>query len=442
MKNYILYFLLAFNLCGFAQNPIVPAGVYIADPEAHVWQDGKLYIYGSRDESNDYWCSHSHHVLSTDNLIDWNLDENVFSSEGKNDQVSYNDKLLFAPDCVFKEGKYYLYYCSPKGTTKTKETGVAISDFPNGPFKNGKRIEGVNAIDPAVFIDDDGQGYLYWGQGNPKVAQLKSNLLEIDKSTIVKPLDSLGNKYFHEGSSIRKIGEKYYFVFADESRRGKPTCLGYAISDAPTGPFTYKGVIIDNYGSDPSVWNNHGSIEKFKGDWYVFYHRATHNSRKFRKACIEPIKINADGTIDEVEMTSQGASKPLKATGIIEAEWACGLSGNTHITANKELDIPIEQLSAIKNNDTAVYKYLDFNTDLKKIKIKTFNSSGGIVEVRIDKPNGKIIAEVNIDKQDENSFFQIDEAHITSTKGIHAVYFIFKGKPNSILFNIDWFTFY
>ncbi|WP_343329608.1 family 43 glycosylhydrolase [Polaribacter staleyi] len=442
MKKCIPFFFLIFSLYIAAQNPIVPAGVFIADPEAHVWDDGRLYIYGSKDESSDYWCSHNHHVLSTNNLTDWTMDENVFSSKGKNDQVAYNDKLLFAPDCAYNNGKYYMYYCSPKGSTKTKETGVAVSDFPNGPFKKGIRIQGVNEIDPAVLMDDDGQGYLYYGQGNPQVAKLKSNLLEIDQSTNQKLLDSLGNKYFHEGSSIRKIGKKYYFVFADESRKGRPTCLGYAISDSPMGPFTYKGVIIDNYGSDPKVWNNHGSIEKFNGQWYVFYHRSTHNTQRFRKVCVEPIQINRDGTINEVEMTSQGAGKPLKATKIIEAEWACGLTGNVYITSNKEADSAIEQLSEIKNNDTAVFKYIDFNKKLKKFKIKTFNALGGLIEVRIDRPKGKKIAEVNISKQEDKTSFQIDETNIEQTKGKHAVYLICKGESDKVLFDVDWFTFY
>ena len=124
--------------------------------------------------------------------------------------------------------------------------------------------------DPAVLIDDDGQGYYYWGQGVPKVAKLKSNLMEIDTRTIAKPLDEAGNKAFHEGSSIRPISDTYYLVFADVSRRKRSICLGYAISKSPMGPFEYKGIIIDKYGSDPAVWNNHGSIEKFNG-WGMFF---------------------------------------------------------------------------------------------------------------------------------------------------------------------------
>ncbi|QCX40365.1 hypothetical protein FF125_18635 [Aureibaculum algae] len=195
-----------------AQNPITAPGMYIADPEAHAWKDGKLYIYGSRDESDAYWCSYTHHVLSTSNLKNWQITKNAFASKGEFDQVDYHDKLLFAPDAAYNNGIYYLYYCSPG---KDFTEGVATSKNPNGPFQNGKQIKGAYQIDPAVLIDDDGKGYYYWGQGKPKVARLKANLIEIDSTTITEPMDEKGNTAFHEGSSIRKIGDLYYLVFAD-----------------------------------------------------------------------------------------------------------------------------------------------------------------------------------------------------------------------------------
>ena len=124
MKKNLFILFLAITLKSFAQNPIVPPGIYIADPSAHVWNDGKLYIYGSLDESTDYYCSYRHHVLSTTDLQNWNITKDVFSSRGENDQVPYNDALLFAPDCQFKNGTYYLYYCQP---------------HPNGGRRSGNR---------------------------------------------------------------------------------------------------------------------------------------------------------------------------------------------------------------------------------------------------------------------------------------------------------------
>ncbi|WP_139959692.1 glycoside hydrolase family protein [Flavicella sediminum] len=84
----------------FGQNPISPPGVDIADPTAHVWKDGKVYVYGSVDKTTDYYCSHTHHILSSDDMLNWNLHEDYFNSKGKEDKVPYNDKLLYAPDAV------------------------------------------------------------------------------------------------------------------------------------------------------------------------------------------------------------------------------------------------------------------------------------------------------------------------------------------------------
>lgn len=98
--------------CGtlYGQNPIVPPGVYLADPEGHQWKDGKLYLYVSRDESPDYYCSWSYDLLSTSDLKNWKITKNAFASKGPNDQVPYSDGELYASDAAYKNGKYYLYY--------------------------------------------------------------------------------------------------------------------------------------------------------------------------------------------------------------------------------------------------------------------------------------------------------------------------------------------
>ena len=436
-QRLFIFKLMVGSIAALAQNPITPPGVYMADPEARIWPDGKLYLYGSRDENREYWCSYSHDVLSTTDLRKWTLHENVFSSKGKNDEVSYQDELLFAPDCAYREGIYYLYYCSPH---KKFTEGVAVSKSPTGPFKAGKHIQGAYQIDPAVLIDEDGQGYYYWGQGTMKVAKLKPNLMEIDSTTIVKPLDSLGNLYFHEGSSIRKIGNVYYLVFADESRNKRPTCLGYSTSNNPMGPFTYQGVIIDNNGSDPAVWNNHGSIQEYKGQWYIFYHRSTNNSAKFRKVCVEPITIRQDGRIDEVEMTSQGAKGPIPADGRIEAEWACQLNGMLRIEPRNDQNESEAVLAKMDNGDEATYKYLDFGEGKSVIKVKVANAKEGKIEIRTDSLEGSLLGVIELPSTEKNAYAVL-ESEITKTSGVHALYLSFEGTEGSLL-ELDWFSFY
>lgn len=420
-----------------AQNPIVPAGVYIADPSAHVWKDGKIYIYGSNDESVDYYCSWTHHVLSSSDLLHWELTKDVFSSKGKNDQVPYNDELLFAPDVQYKDGTYYMYYCQPSGT---EAEGVATSKSPLGPFVNGKRMDtkGFSEIDPCVFVDDDGQAYYIWGQFSAKMARLKPNMTELDLSTFKDSLITEKEHFFHEGGYMVKRKGIYYFIYAHMGRSNTPSCLGYATSTSPMGPFKYGGVIIDNDNSDPSNWNNHGSIVEFKGQWYVFYHRATHNSNMMRKACIEPITFNDDGSINEVEMTTQGAGAPVIATTTIEAEQACLLFGNTRIQA---FEPGKEELGAIENNDKVAYKYINFEAGADSFVVRVApGKKGGSLEVALDQPWYPAIGKVNVPARTGEKEWITLSCKVNKTEGVHAVWLRFTGK-DSELFDIDWFKF-
>lgn len=149
---------------------------------------------------------------------------------------------------------------------------------------------------PNIFIDTDGQAYYFWGQFSAKGAKMNADMKTLNWSTMQKNILTQKDQYFHEGSYVVKRGSWYYYTFADVSRNGKPTCIGYAMSKSPMGLYEYKGVIIDNNGCDPSVWNNHGSLVEFKDKWYVLYHRATHSSVSMRKACIEPITFRENGT--------------------------------------------------------------------------------------------------------------------------------------------------
>lgn len=314
---------------------------YIPDGEAHVMPDGKVYVYGSWDKYNNKWCSEEYKVLCSEDLINWSESQVSFSIEdvpwkdeitlpeylktGKSyddlpPEIStfvpkaakiipfrifkkilkkvvegqFKDKKLFAPDCIYKDGKYYLFFCLSDGTE-----GVATSDSPIGPFTDAVKLD-ASGIDPAVFIDDDGQAYYYWGQFSSFGAKLNPNMRSIDKSTIVEGLCTEAEHHFHEGSSMRKRGDTYYYVFADISS-GKPTSLGYATSKSPLGPFTYQGVIVDNISLNHNSWNNHGSIENINGQWYVFFHVST-KGKYMRRACMMPIEFDEKGLIKKVEL--------------------------------------------------------------------------------------------------------------------------------------------
>ena len=405
-------------------NPISPMGVYIADPTARVWADGKLYVYGSRDESAKYYCSTNYHVMSTSDLKNWTLHPYSFR----------NDETLYAPDAWYKDGKYYLYYDIPNGTEF-----VATSDFPTGPFKDGVKIEGPQQIDPNIFIDDDGQAYYFWGQFSAKGAKMNPDLKTLDWSTYKDGIVTEADHYFHEGSFVFKRGEYYYFTYADISQNQRPTSIGYAMSKSPMGPYEYKGVIVNNAGCDPETWNNHGSIVQFGDQWYVLYHRSTHGSRMMRKACIEPIKFNEDGTIDEVEMTSQGAGGPLDAFQPIHGAQACWMNGNVRIRLMADNPLK-EELGAIRNGDIAVWKYLDFGTGANKMSIRVKSDLGGEIIVRADAKDGEILGRFTIPA---NMNWAIYETSIKPVSDVHALWMEFQGPESEEkeLFRIDGFTF-
>lgn len=406
MKRFLLILTLALTVPVLrAQNPICPPGVYIADPTARVAPDGKMYIYGSLDESPDHYCSKKYHVLSSPDLQAWTLHRDAFS----------NDQVLYAPDLMRKDGTFYLYYDTPDGSEY-----VAVGDRPEGPFRDGVRIEGPAQIDPNIFVDDDGQAYYFWGQFSAKGAKMNSDLKTLDLSTMRDSILTERAHGFHEGSYVIKRGEWYYYLFADISRNQRPTCLGYAMAKDPFGPYEYKGVVIDNAGCDPEVWNNHGSLVQFGDRWYVLYHRSTHGSRTMRKACIEPIRFNADGTIDEVEMTSQGAGGPLDAFSLVDAARACGLRGHVRITRKDDTH---EQLSGIRSGDQAVWKYLEFKRPARRILLGAKALKGGTVLVRADGPDGPVLGTVRIP---EGSRKQVFKARIRRLKGVHALWLEFR----------------
>lgn len=420
-----------------AQNPIFPPGLYIADPSSHVWKDGKLYIYGSRDENPAWYCSHDHYVLSTSDLVHWDISKDAFASAGKNDQVPYSDDFLYAPDCMYKDGTYYLYYtlASPVNTE-----GVATSKSPAGPFTNGKVIDlaGINQIDPCVFMDDDGQAYYIWGQFSAKIAKLKPNMVEIDKSTIKDGIVTEKEHFFHEGGYMVKRNGIYYFVYAHMGRAGMPTSIAYATSKSPMGPFTYGGVIVDNDHCDPGNWNNHGSIIEFKGKWYVFYHRASHNSVTMRRACMEPITFNDDGSINEVEMTTQGVAGPLSPLVKMDAERACLLTGNVRIIAFASDN---EELTGIRNEDKAGYKYFNFEPGVDSITICVApGKTGGKIDIGIDNRWGPSLGTIEVPGNGDGKTWITVKGKIGPVQGVHAIWLRFSGTGED-MFNIDWFQF-
>jgi beta-xylosidase len=268
-------------------NPILPD--FYADPSARVF-DGKLYIYPSHDAAGarNWKGMVDWHVFSTEDMVHWTDHGVAFGLK----DISWADTEAWAPDCIAHNGKYYFYF--PAGG----QIGVAVSDSPTGPFKDalGKPLIRRNEagirymIDPCVFIDDDGQAYLYFGGAG----QLGVVKLEEDMITRDGPIQRLDMPGFYEGVWIHKRRGLYYASYPTRPHGHQANVMVYSMAKSPLGPFEYKGEILDNHSL-----NVHGSITEFKGQPYLFYH-VEGPSHWERRVCVAPLFYNADGTINPV----------------------------------------------------------------------------------------------------------------------------------------------
>lgn len=299
---------IAFNT---SLNPATPnpfiRHMYTADPSAHVWEDGRLYVYASHDIAPPRGCDlmDRYHVFSTDDMVTWTDHGEILSS----DQVPWGRKeggFMWAPDCAYKNGTYYFYFPHPSETdwNDSWKIGVATSNKPTEGFKVQGYVEGMDPmIDPCVFVDDDGQAYIYNGGGGIcKGGKLKDNMMELDgPMQLMKGLED-----FHEAAWIHKYDGKYYLSYSDNHDENwndgvkGDNRMRYAISDSPLGPWESKGIYMEPTDS----YTNHGSIVKFKGQWYAFYHNSALSGHDWlRSICVDKLYYNPDGTIKLVRQT-------------------------------------------------------------------------------------------------------------------------------------------
>ncbi len=290
--------LIFISLPVFAQNPILPD--FQADPSAHIW-DGRVWVYPSHDLSGSTgWDMVDWHCFSSKNLKKWKDHGTIFSLE----DISWAERKAYAPDIMKRHGIYYFYFPADY------QIGVATSEKPDGPFRDAlgkpliERMEnGVEAMDPTIFIDDDGSAWLYYGgHSTAGVVKLKDDMITREGEII--PLQLKG---FSEGIWVHKYDGIYYFSYPmDISREGKINqLLVYSTASSPIGPFEYKGPILDNQSR-----NVHHSIIEIQNQYYLFYH-IEGTSPYERRVCIEYLNHDEKGEIIPLKMTTIGVD-PLK----------------------------------------------------------------------------------------------------------------------------------
>ena len=414
-------------------NPILPLWEYIPDGEPRQFGD-RVYIYGSHDRVGGCdFCDYKLKVWSApvDDLGHWVCHGHCFHTRPDSDHASsvpHTENELYAPDVIEKDGKYYLYtyIVGAKGC-------VSVSDRPEGPFEFLSTYEyapedgGDDGVfnDVGVLVDDDGRVYCYYGYENSYMNEIDGETMyrivpgSLRRHVIADGDDVPWEERFFEASSPRKIGDTYYLIYSPRAA----SRLAYATSSSSAGPFTYRGYLIDN-GVDYPEGNDHGSLCKINGQWYIFYHRMTNNTITSRRACVEKVTILPDGTIPPVEMTSLGFSESLSPYEITKAEIACVLKGGCFVT---EKDVFTRIVTNVGDGNTVGYKYFDFGDDystktmLLVVKIVGAGCRGKLhimIDAATEDEGGTEIGTVDVDPGDA-----VIKTRVQAVTGRRALYF-------------------
>jgi arabinoxylan arabinofuranohydrolase len=436
-----------------AQNPIIQTK-YTADPAPMVYND-TVFLYAGHDEDDAFGFNMKDWQLYTStDMVNW-TDHGAVASL-KDFKWVTTDNGAWAPQCIHRNGKFYFYCPMPGGFG----IGVLVSDSPYGPFKDpiGKPLIGgqYNSIDPTVFVDDDGQAYLYWGNPNLWYVKLNKDMISFEGEPIKDPQFAKvkGQRdpfRYQEGPWAYKRNGYYYMAYASTCC---PEGIGYAMGKSATGPWEYKGSIMDG---DPRSSGNHPGIIDYKGTSYVFGFNyailkqtmSKHYER--RSICVEKLTYNPDGTIqklpfwsknvdqlgtvnpyDKVQAETMAYSEGLKTMKV--EEWERNIPWN-----RGKLQLARMVVTSVNNGDYIRVQGVDFSKGATTVDVCVSALRGGKIEIRTDKIDGAILATINVDASGEGDMYKTITSPVNKIKGVHDLYFVFKGEKD--LFNFDWWQF-
>jgi len=492
-------------------NPYLPLWEHIPDGEPYVFEDPdqpgrqRVYIYGSHDSRITDYCGRELVVwsASVDSLWQWRYDGEILKVD-RNAQGELLDSagladVLFAPDVTLVTGAdgkktYYLY---PNDQAGGRNGLIAKSDRPDGPFevcnwsKDKPNVtDGVLGFDPAVFVDDDGRVYGYWGFQHSYAAELDPETMATVKpggkfvDGMVSGKDEPGIFRFFEASSIRKIKDKYVFIYSRWTKDGEfglpdtNYTLAYAYSDRPLGPWTYGGTIIDarareineqgdTIASANVSGNTHGGICEVNGQWYVFYHRQSGLDEYARQAMVAPIEVkveegaggkveisegeyNSEGFalegLDPFERHSAGIACWLTGPKVAEHVWPKNVFYGSYVASSYGTDDKFDAPYDLKNNTNQVvnntdgsivgYKYFNFTKsydgDYLQLLLRLIPEGiDGTIKVMVDRPwesqGGKSLGSFTLkaDMPKDSTALALEVPALADLTGKHALFFVF-----------------
>jgi len=436
-----------------AQNPIVQT-YFTADPAPMVY-NGTVYLYTSHDEDstvNHFFTMYDWRCYSTTDMVNWTDHGAVASLKS----FTWMDKTngAWAVQCIERNGKFYLYV-----PIHGEGIAVLVSDSPTGPFFDpiGKRLIDSDHIwqdiDPTVAIDTNGQAYLYWG--NPKLWYIKLNedMVSYDRSigqngivSVEMTPEAFGAKAgrdgkpgttYTEGPWFYKRNNLYYMVYA---AAGIPEYIAYSTAPTAGGPWTFQGFIMQR--APHLAFTNHAGIVDFKGNSYFFYHdQDLSGGEGFKRSVsVEKFNYNADGTIPMIIPTKDGVKESvanLNPFNRVEAETIAFSEGlktaSDHQTGS--------YVTKIENDDYIKVRSVDFGKGAKKFEAGIASASaGGNIEIRLGSVDGTLLGACAVKGTGGFQNWTVYACKVNKMKGVHDVYFVFKGEAGE-LFNFDWWKF-
>ena len=475
-------------------NPYLPSYEYVPDGEPHVFGD-RLYIFGSHDKfRGKKFCENDYVAWSTsiDDLSDWKYEGVIYKKTQDIDNKN-GKKSMYAPDVAKGlDGKYYLYY----GLADDNKISVAVCDTPAGHYeflgcvqdKNGdywgRRPQDFMPFDPGILVDK-GHIYLYAGQG-PMIEKLAGReykrhfrdsayFVELERDMLTmkhEPIRLLPNRMdsdkngfegheFFEANSIRKFENHYYFIYS--SVQSHELC--WAVSERPDGGFVYGGVLTSNgdvgangfsggksfvapLGNEAKnyIGNNHGSIEKINGKYYVFGHRHTGRSMFFRQGYAQEIEFK-NHKFSYAELTSCGLNGgPLRGTGLYEARIACHLyskkgptwsahqliQGKSHPAFMQDgkdrEDHPNQYIQNMRDGSVAGFRYFDFlNYHPTSISLKVRGKGRGCFLIYGDFQKKSLFCKVEFEVNNKHHYCDVKNIFY-AYECISGLYFEYRGK--------------
>ncbi len=426
------------------QRPVVQTK-FTADPAPMVYND-TVYLYTSHDEDDAQGFKMVDWLLYTStDMVNWTEHGAVASL--KNFKWANQDNGAWAVQCIERDGKFYLY-CPVHGGG----IGVLMANSPYGPFTDpiGKRLIETehtwNDIDPSPFIDTDGQAYLFWGNPDVYYVKLNKDMISLSGQIVKEPTKP---KNYQEGPWVWKRDEHYYLAYASTCC---PEGIGYAMSKSITGPWEYKGMIVD---ASELTRGNHPGIIEYKGKWYCFGHsydvlkQTTSKFYERRSVDMDEMVYNTDGTIKNqhyflVEGPEQvGTLNPFNRVESETMAWSEGVKTNFETEWEGDFEWARGKkiadrlyVTSINNGDYILVKGVDFAEGANIIDVCVSALYGGTIEIHTDKTDGPLIATVKVEPQGQGGKWKTLSVPVSKVSGVHNVYFVFKGEKD--LFNFDW----